>query len=195
MTKINLFKKDLVNIYTKLKASMSKEDTRYYLCGVCLDYVHSEKTLYAISTNGHTLSRLTIPDINTDATEDFNIIVPKALILKLKDVKPDKYKKPDHESQKAEISIDENIITITYDMNSISSPLIDGTFPDYRRVIPEEKDMQFTIGFQPQLMIDICTAIKNSGGAVKLQMQDSDSPMLIHEADPNITYVLMPIKF
>jgi len=117
--------------------AISTEETRFYLNGV---YLHrtAENALTLVATDGHRLARRGI-DLG-DGTEiaDFNgIIIPRktcGLIKKLAEK---------HDRLRLEIS--DNRIRVSVEGAMLISKLIDGTFPDYQRVIPERFEKTVTV--------------------------------------------------
>lgn len=104
---------------------VSKDETRYYLKGVNLSFRHDHVIMCA--TNGHYLSlmRYTLDDPLDSELPD--TIVPIELIDRIK-----LHKATDH----AELYVDGRRVSITYMGATFQEHAIDGTFPDYRRVIP-----------------------------------------------------------
>lgn len=127
---------DFVMSLSDVAHAMSYEETRYYLNGV---YAHPEDVtgeFLLVATDGHTLSRRRIEGSNC---EDWGggIISKYAVKHILSNLAA-------HE-EVATISANDVHFSIESDGVRISSKLVDGTFPDYRRVVPSEPDIQVSI--------------------------------------------------
>lgn len=121
---------DLARMFGKVSFAMSSEETRYYLQGV---YFHPcEKGISTVATDGHRLAQTWI-----DQQEDFTgVIVPRKTVAELKKVLG---------SDPVNVSV--SAFKIRFDMGDtvITSKVIDGTFPDYIRVIPTGNNDSFTV--------------------------------------------------
>lgn len=125
---------ELRSLIDRTKFAMSTEETRYYLNGV---YLHESdhdgvKVLRAVATDGHRLARFEMP-LPDDAAGIPAVIVPRKAILELR-------KLIDEAADLISISLSENKIRFSFDHIVLTSKLIDGTFPDYQRVIPKGND-------------------------------------------------------
>jgi DNA polymerase III subunit beta len=124
----------LIQIIDKTRFAISTEETRYYLNGIFLHVVEDgEPTLKAAATDGHRLARVTLPR-PTGAEGMPDIIVPRkcvAEVRKLLDESGD---------NNIQIDLSASKIRFTFDNAILTSKLIDGTFPDYSRVIPTGND-------------------------------------------------------
>lgn len=125
---------ELASLIDNIKFCASTEETRYYLNGI---YLHThEDRLRGVATDGN---RMALYDLQKpDGLEDFKgVIVPsKALAVMRKMI--------EGESVLLNVSISEHKILIKTDSSSITSKLIDGTFPDYDRVIPKSNENVLT---------------------------------------------------
>jgi DNA polymerase-3 subunit beta len=124
----------LIQIIDKTRFAISTEETRYYLNGIFLHVAEDgEPTLKAAATDGHRLARVTLPR-PTGAEGMPDVIVPRkcvAEIRKLLDESGD---------NNIQIDLSASKIRFTFDNAILTSKLIDGTFPDYSRVIPTGND-------------------------------------------------------
>jgi DNA polymerase-3 subunit beta len=113
---------------------MSTEETRYYLNGIYLHAAEREgvQVLRAVATDGHRLARFEMP-LPEGAGDMPGIIIPRKLIGELR-------KLVDEAADTIAISLSEAKIKFAFDHVILTSKLIDGTFPDYQRVIPEGND-------------------------------------------------------
>ncbi len=125
---------DLRALIDRTKFAMSTEETRYYLNGI---YVHAAETdgvavLRAVATDGHRLARFEMP-LPDGAAGMAGVIIPRKCINELR-------KLTDEAADTIQISLSPNKIRFAFDHIVMTSKLIDGTFPDYMRVIPQGND-------------------------------------------------------
>lgn len=126
---------DLVALLAPVAYAMSTEETRYYLNGVFLH--RKRKHLFAAATDGHRLAvkKMVAPE---GAQTLPDVIVPRktiALILQLADRAVDP----------VTISACATAIRFEFDGIMIQTKLIDGTYPDYSRVIPTANDKEASV--------------------------------------------------
>jgi DNA polymerase-3 subunit beta len=129
-TKFELPAETLKQLIDKTRFAISTEETRYYLNGI---FFHvQDDVLKAAATDGHRLARVTIkrPD-GADGMPD--IIIPRKCIGELR-------KLLDEVDGSVGISLSGTKIRFGLGTAILTSKLIDGTFPDYNRVIPTGND-------------------------------------------------------
>lgn len=143
---------DLAALFAPVQFAISNEATRYYLNGV---YFHGGGgKITAVATDGHRLSRHII---NEDFIAFVGVIVPtKTVGLLPKGV--------------VTVQVSDNKIRIDADGLEIISKLIDGTFPDYERVIPTENDRVVTVDRDTMMKAAdrVASISSERGKAVKL---------------------------
>ncbi len=122
---------ELRALIDRTKFAMSTEETRYYLNGIYLHAAESNgvKVLRAVATDGHRLARFEMP-LPSGAESMPGVIVPRKAVNELR-------KLIDEAGDAIQISLSESKIRFTFDHVVLTSKLIDGTFPDYERVIPQ----------------------------------------------------------
>lgn len=125
---------DFNKLITLTKFSMSPEENRHNLNGI---YFHTENgKLVAASTDGHRLSvsQVAMPDDSTVP----GVIVSKKSILEIKKLL---------DACEGEVSVvfSNNQIQLSCDSVVFISKLVDGVFPEYKRVIPEKSENFFTV--------------------------------------------------
>ena len=129
-TRFELPAATLRQIIDKTRFAISSEETRYYLMGIFL-HVADDK-LKAAATDGHRLARITLP--RPDGAENMpDIIIPKKCVGELR-------KLLDEVEGTAEVSLSPTKVRFGLGSAVLTSKLIDGTFPDYNRVIPTGND-------------------------------------------------------
>ena len=129
-TRFELPAATLRQIIDKTRFAISTEETRYYLMGIFLHVADDQ--LKAAATDGHRLARVTVakPD-GADGMPD--VIVPRKCVAELR-------KLLDELEGTVEVSLSGTKIRFGLGSAVLTSKLIDGTFPDYNRVIPTGND-------------------------------------------------------
>jgi DNA polymerase-3 subunit beta len=132
--KFTLSAADLRALIDRTKFAISTEETRYYLNGIYLHTVRIKnvESLRAVATDGHRLARVEMP-APQGAKGIPSIIVPRKTVNEVR-------KLIDESQGEIEIALSEAKVRFTFDGVVITSKLIDGTFPDYERVIPSGND-------------------------------------------------------
>jgi len=124
---LRLKRSDLRRLVEKTHFSMAQQDVRYYLNGLLLE---TEKTrLRAVATDGHRLA-LSEVELLGAATRDEQLIVPRKGVLELS-----RLLEGDGE---VEVALGANHIRVQLDGIRLTSKLIDGRFPEYGRVVPNQ---------------------------------------------------------
>ena len=124
----------LKQIIDKTRFAISTEETRYYLNGIFLHVQDdaAEPTLKAAATDGHRLARVTLPRPDGAAGMP-DVIVPRKCVAELR-------KLLDEVDGSVGVSLSGTKIRFDLGQAVLTSKLIDGTFPDYSRVIPTGND-------------------------------------------------------
>lgn len=129
-TQFELPAETLKQIIDKTRFAISTEETRYYLNGIFLHV--AEGVLKAAATDGHRLARVTV-DQPEGAAGMPDVIVPRKCIAELR-------KLLDEVDGSVGVSLSGTKIRFDLGQAILTSKLIDGTFPDYSRVIPTGND-------------------------------------------------------
>ena len=145
----------------KVKFAMSTEETRYYLNGI---YLHAyENTLRAVATDGHRLSVMGISlPIGSENLE--GVIIPRKAVNEIR-------KLIDAGTDNVKISISKSKIEISYHNITLTSKLIDGTYPDYARTIPKTNINEMVVN--ASLLgksIDIASVTASQSKSIKLSL-------------------------
>jgi len=128
-----LLKSEFLRLIESTHFSMANQDVRYYLNGMSIESEGSE--IRSVATDGH---RLAICKIANDALllPARQVIVPRKGILEII-----RLLSPVDET--VQIFLGSNHIRIIDAEFSFTSKLVDGRFPDYRRVLPRNGDKVF----------------------------------------------------
>lgn len=123
----------LKQIIDKTRFAISTEETRYYLNGIFFHVTDdANRLLRAAATDGHRLARVTVPcPDGADAMP--GVIVPRKCVAELR-------KLLDEVDGSVGVSLSPSKIRFDLGQAILTSKLIDGTFPDYSRVIPTAND-------------------------------------------------------
>lgn len=133
-TNISVPAADLRALIDRTRFAMSTEETRYYLNGIYFHPADQEgvNVLRAVATDGHRLARFEMP-LPEGANDMPGVIIPRKAIGELR-------KLIDEAADTIKIELSDAKIRFSFDHVVLTSKLIDGTFPDYQRVIPEGND-------------------------------------------------------
>ena len=154
----------LKRLIDKTQFAISTEETRYYLNGIYLHTAGTAKagTLRAVATDGHRLAQVELP-LPEGAAGMPGIIVPRKTVAEVQRL---------IETGEGEIAIELSAGKIRFTIGNavITSKLIDGTFPDYGRVIPANNDKSLIVDKKDfEAAVDrVSTVSSERGRAVKL---------------------------
>jgi len=132
--KFALGAEDLRALIDSTRFAISMEETRYYLNGIYMHTTKADKVdvLRAVATDGHRLARAEMASPQ-GAKGIEGIIVPRKTVGEVR-------KLIDETSAPVEIALSDSKVRFAFESVVITSKLIDGTFPDYERVIPADND-------------------------------------------------------
>ncbi|MFD1626497.1 DNA polymerase III subunit beta [Azospirillum griseum] len=161
---------DLRGLIDRSRFAISTEETRYYLNGIYLHAAVSRSAggelpvLRAVATDGHRLARVEVP-LPEGATGIPGVIVPRKTVTEIR-------KLIDEAAAGIAISLSENKIRFAFDSVVVTSKLIDGTFPDYERVIPvgNDKVMEVDAKLFAAAVDRVATISTEKSRAVKLAL-------------------------
>ncbi len=130
----------LKGLFSRSAFAMSTEETRYYLNGIYLHTAQSDgvAVLRAAATDGHRLARVESP-LPDGAAGMPGIIVPRKTVTELSRLL-------DEGAEEVAVSVSDAKIRFAFSTVVMTSKLIDGTFPDYERVIPAGNDKAMEVG-------------------------------------------------
>jgi DNA polymerase-3 subunit beta len=186
---------DLKRLINKTQFAISTEETRYYLNGIYLHTAGSGKNLQlrAVATDGHRLAQVDLP-APAGAEGMPSVIVPRKTVGEIQRL---------IEDMDGEVAIELSPAKIRFTVGPVvlTSKLIDGTFPDYARVIPHANDKRLEVERREfeQAVDRVSTVSSERGRAVKLSIAsgklvlsvtnpDSGSATeeleVVYEADP-----------
>ena len=164
----NLPAADLHRLIEKSRFAISTEETRYYLNGI---YVHAPEdapVLRGVATDGHRLAQVDIA-LPNGATGMPGVILPRKAALEVQ-------KLIENDDGAVEVALSDSKIRFAVGEIVLTSKLIDGTFPDYKRVIPTGNDQQMEVDCKSfAAAVDrVATVSSEKSRAVKLEVQGSN---------------------
>ncbi|MCF6320588.1 MAG: DNA polymerase III subunit beta [Rhizobiaceae bacterium] len=159
--------------------AISTEETRYYLNGIFFHTVEddSQMVLRAVATDGHRLARTQL-EAPSGSEGMPQIIIPRKAVGEIQKLVED----PD---ATVTVEVSETKIRLTVGSVIITSKLIDGTFPDYNRVIPQGNDRELKMDRASfAAAVDrVSTISSERGRAVKLAMSDGQVVLSVNNPD------------
>jgi DNA polymerase-3 subunit beta len=93
-------------------------------------WARAAERLRAVATDGHRLAQAEIPAARRRRWRHAGVIRPRKTVLELQQAHRGPVRR------KSEIALSNSMIQFRFDSLILTSKLIDGTFPDYERVIP-----------------------------------------------------------
>jgi DNA polymerase-3 subunit beta len=170
---------ELHRMIQRVEFAISTEETRYYLNGI---FLHTRKegnrhTLRGVATDGHRLARLDL-DLPEGATGMPGVIIPRKTVSEVD-------KLFGVGDQDVQIDLSQRQIRFTAGDLVLTSKLIDGTFPDYDRVIPQNNDRILKV---PRADFSaaadrVATVSSDRGRAVKVSLDDGKVTLSVVNPD------------
>ncbi|MDN7350986.1 DNA polymerase III subunit beta [Acetobacter senegalensis] len=130
----------LRSLIDRTRFAISTEETRYYLNGIFFHAADADGVplLRAVATDGHRLARVET-DLPEGAAEMPGVIIPRKTVAELR-------KLIDEAPEEIEVALSETRVQFTAGSIMLTSKLIDGTFPEYDRVIPRNNNRILRVG-------------------------------------------------
>jgi DNA polymerase-3 subunit beta len=170
---------DLKRLIEKTQFAISTEETRYYLNGIFLHAIDAGGgiVLRAVATDGHRLARVEIP-APKGSEEMPGVIIPRKAVAEI-------VKLVEDGSETIKVELSPAKVRLTFDNVVLTSKLIDGTFPDYQRVIPSGNDKRLTVerGDFAKAVDRVSTISSERGRAVKLALTDGRLTLTVNNPD------------
>ena len=130
---INLNNQRFLKLLNKTKISISNDDTRHYLNGVFLHITeaHDRSFLTGVATDSH---RLSSSSLEIEKTSNFSsLILPRKTVFQLCSLLAES-------TDQLSMQTGDNRIKFTLGKMKLISKVIDGKFPDYKKVVPSTND-------------------------------------------------------
>ena len=169
----------LRRLFDKSKFAISTEETRYYLNGVYTHVAEAEDgpVLRCVATDGHRLARIDAP--LPDGAEDMpGVIVPRKTVGELR-------KLLDDDDAEIAVSVSETKVRFATPDITLTSKVIDGTFPDYARVIPQGNTRRLEVDASEfaQAVDRVATVSSERSRAVKMQLDEDRLVLSVNAPD------------
>jgi len=169
----------LRRLFDKSKFAISTEETRYYLNGVYMHVADSDggKVLRCVATDGHRLARVDA-DLPESAAEMPGVIVPRKTVGELRKLLED-------DDTEIAVSVSETKVRFATPEIILTSKVIDGTFPDYTRVIPagNTRRLEVDAGEFAQAVDRVATVSSERSRAVKLALDEDRLVLSVNAPD------------
>jgi DNA polymerase III subunit beta len=182
---------DLKRLIEKTRFAISTEETRYYLNGIYLHATESggKPTLRAVATDGHRLAQVELP-LPSGAKGMPGVIVPRKTVLELAKLVEDA-------DGEVRVELSPSKIRVSTARVVLTSKLIDGTFPDYERVIPQSNDKKMEVDNTAfaQAVDRVSTLSSDKGRAVKLTITDGKLTLSVNNPDSGSATEELPVEY
>ena len=178
-TNFAMEKEELKNVIDRTQFAVSTEETRYYLNGL---YIHAKtegglKVLRIVATDGHRLACVESP-LPEGAENMAGIIVPKKTVAEIRKLLDDA------SCEYIKLGISENKIRFTMDDVTLTSKLIDASYPDYERVIPTENDKHLEVNVKGlAAAVDRVSVVAEKTRAIKMITKTNHVTITTSSAD------------
>jgi DNA polymerase-3 subunit beta len=170
---------DLKRLIDKTQFAISTEETRYYLNGIYLHAIDAggQPMLRAVATDGHRLARV---ELAAPAGSEGmpGVIVPRKAVAEIQ-------KLVENADESVLLELSSAKVRLTVGGVVLTSKLIDGTFPDYQRVIPSGNDKLLTVEREDfaRAVDRVSTISSERGRAVKLAINDGRLTLSVNNPD------------
>lgn len=169
----------LRRLFDKSKFAISTEETRYYLNGVYMHVADGEdgRALRCVATDGHRLARIDSP--LPEGAEDMpGVIVPRKTVGELR-------KLLDDDEMEIAVSVSETKVRFATPDITLTSKVIDGTFPDYTRVIPQGNTRKLEVDASEfaKAVDRVATVSSERSRAVKMQLDEDRLILSVNAPD------------
>lgn len=169
----------LRRLFDKAKFAISTEETRYYLNGVYMHTARGEEgpVLRCVATDGHRLARIDA-DLPAGAEGLPGVIVPRKTVAELR-------KLLDDDDATIAVSVSETKVRFATPEVTLTSKVIDGTFPDYSRVIPVNNQRRLEVDAQDfaKAVDRVATVSSERSRAVKLSLSEDRLVLSVNSPD------------
>ncbi len=135
---ISLDNNRFLKLLNKTKIAISNDDTRHYLNGIFLHLTegHGRNFLTGVATDSH---RLSSSSLEIENTENFSsLILPRKTVFQLCTLLAET-------NEKMLMQTSENKVKFTLGKMKLISKVIDGKFPDYKKVVPTKNEKSLIV--------------------------------------------------
>ena len=186
---------ELNRLIEKTRFAISNEETRYYLNGI---YLHESEatdkssplpTLRTVSTDGHRLAQAELP-LPEGSGGMPGVIIPRKAISEI-------LKLTQELDGDIEVRVSESKLKFIFNNVEITTKVIDGTFPDYNRVIPfkNEKPMIVDTDLLSNAVDRVATLSSERGRAVKLSLSKDNLTLSVTSPEAGTAIEEISVSF
>jgi DNA polymerase-3 subunit beta len=179
---------DFKNGMSAVKIAASNDTTRPSFTGVYFD--SDEENLYAVATDGYRLAK---KKLISGIESEVRAIVPASTITEvLSSISED--------VEEVEILFDENQVCFRFGEVEVTSKYIDGSYPDYRKLIPEDTEVSLELDIAEVLRVTKLAALfaREVGGSIVLETSSEKSALLVssvaNEFGENASEIEIPVE-
>jgi DNA polymerase-3 subunit beta len=172
----SLPQKDLFQLFTSTAYAMAQQDVRYFLNGLLVET--GEGVLRVVSTDGHRLAKNQIP-LSSASGEIKQSIIPRKAVQEIQ-----KFTSPDSE-EALSIGLSNSHISIETEDYKFISKLIDGRYPEYQKVIPNNLDKVVILDKQSFIEILNRTAILSNEKFRGISVNFTDKRLIVTSRNPD----------
>ena len=176
----NIGREELKDVIDRTQFAVSTEETRYYLNGI---YIHAKnegaaKVLRIVATDGHRLACVESP-LPGGADKITGVIIPRKTIGEVRKLLDDT------KAENISVALSDNKVRFTLEEVILTSKLIDGTYPDYERVIPTDTNKLLEVNVKELAnAVDRVSVVAERTRAIK--MITDDSKVIITTTSPDL---------
>lgn len=163
-TSFVMAKDELKDVIDRTQFAMSTEETRYYLNGL---FMHAKtdgkaEVLRIVATDGHRLACVESP-LPKGAKDLKGVIIPRKTVTEIRKLLDD------NSVENVKIEVSENKVRFSITDITLTSKLIDGTYPDYERVIPTDNDKSLELDVKAlSAAVDRVSVVAERTRAIKM---------------------------
>ena len=177
-SEIYLNNQKFLKLLNKTKISISNDDTRHYLNGIFLHLTeaHGRNFLTGVATDSH---RLSSSSLEIENIENFSsLILPRKTVFQLCSLLTDS-------NEKLSMLTSENKIKFTLGKMKLISKVIDGKFPDYKKVVPADNQKSLVVSSKDFInSIERVTSVSLDGKeGVKLVINKENIQLSVNSAN------------
>ncbi|MGL1922375.1 MAG: DNA polymerase III subunit beta [Hyphomicrobiales bacterium] len=186
----NLSVGDLKRMIEKTRFAISTEETRYYLNGIYFHTIEEDDAkLCAVATDGHRLAKVEIA-MPEGASGMPGIIIPRKTVGEL-------HKLLEKDDENVAISLSDSKIEFRIGQTVVTSKLIDGNYPDYNRVIPDNNQNAMTVETRPltKAVDRVSTVANDRGRAIKLALAKDILTLEVNNPDSGHAEEELPVEY
>jgi len=178
---------ELKKLLDQTQFCMANQDVRYYLNGLLLEIEHGK--LRTVATDGHRLAMSEL-EHSVETGQKHQVIVPRKGVVELSRLLGDG-------EEKARVELNANHIRIRLGDVTMTSKLIDGKFPDYDRVIPQDTPRTVVADRETlrQALARASILSNEKYRGVRVQLDENRLRALVHNPEQEEAEEEVPVEY